>query len=156
MKIVCLRNTVLRIFVLSLCFLFFVPLVTSEVTQTAAESAISSAQDQIINCYNSAKIAEGAGANITILQFALNKAGQSLSNAELAYSNGDYTSAINYANQCQSALINFVSDSNALKEKGVQQQNENLAVFVGSIAGSFAVAVAGYIVWLRIKKKSVK
>jgi hypothetical protein len=150
LKIVSLRNLLL---LLTLCFLVSVPSFASAVTQTDAMYAITSAQNRIIYCYNAAKIAEASGANITLLQISLNDAGKSLSSAELAYSNGDYNSTINFANQCQNALLNLVSNANALTTKGEQQQNENLAIFVGSIVGSFAVMGAGYVVWLRIKKK---
>lgn len=55
--------------------------------QADAETAISSAQATLLNCYNAAKQAEAAGANITVLVDALNEAGALLSQAELAYDN---------------------------------------------------------------------
>ena len=138
---------------LVLCFLISVPSVASAMTQTDAASAIASSQNLLVNCYNVAKDAEGAGANITVLQVALNDAGKSLSNAELAYSNGDYNSAVNYANQCQSALSNFVPEANALEASGEQQQSLSLFIFVGSIVGTLFVVGDGYVVWLLLKKK---
>lgn len=141
---------------LVLCFLILVPSVASAATQTDAASAIASSQTLLVNCYNAAKAAEAAGANITVLQVALNDAGGSLSNAELAYSNGDYSSAVNYANQAQSALSNFISEANALKASGEHQQSQGLVIFVGSIVGALVVVGAGYVVWLRLKKKYTK
>ena len=138
---------------LVLCFLVLVPSVVSAATQTDAALALASSQSLLVNCYNAAKAAEARGANITVLQVALNAAGGSLSNAELAYSNGDYNSAINYAYQAQSALSNFVSEANALKASGGHQQSQGLVIFVGSIVGAFVVVGAGYVVWLRLKKK---
>jgi cobalamin biosynthesis Mg chelatase CobN len=138
---------------LVLCFLISFPSVASAATQTDAGSAIASAQKLLLNCYNAAKASEAAGANITVLEVSLNDAGRSLSNAELAYSNGDYNSAVNYANQCQSALSNFVPKANALKASGEQQRSQGLVIFVGSIVGALAVVGAGYVVWLQVKKK---
>ncbi len=136
-----------------LCFLISFSSVASAATQTSAESAISSAQNLLINCYNAAKASEAAGANITMLTVSLNNAGTSFSNAQLAYSSGDYTSAVNYANQCQSALSNFIPEANALKTSGEQQQSQGLIIFAGSIVGAFAVVAGGYVVWLQLKKK---
>ncbi len=143
---------------LLLCFLILVPTVASAfaaptASQTDAASAVASAQNLLFNCYNAAKAAGGTGANVTVLQVALNDAGGSLSNAELAYSNGDYNSAVNYANQCQSALSNFVSEANALKASGEQQQSQSLVIFVGSIVDALLAVVAGYVIWLLLKKK---
>lgn len=152
MRIVRLKS-IQFVTLLVLCFLILVPSVASAATQTDAASAIASSQSMFVNCYNAAKAAEAAGANITALQVVLNAAGGSLSKAELAYSNGDYNSAVNYANQCQSALSNFVPEANALKASGEQQQSHSLVIFVGSIVGSLVVVGAGYVVWLRLKKK---
>jgi hypothetical protein len=138
---------------LVLCFLIIVPSFASAATQADAGSAISSAQNLLVKCYNEAKAVEADGANIAVLQFALNAAGGSLSNAELAYSNGDYNSAVNYANQAQSSLSNFVFEANALKAGGEQQHSQSSIIFVGSIVWAFVVAGAGYLVWLRLKKK---
>ena len=135
-----------------LCFLTLVPSVASATNQTDARSAIASAQNVLINCYNAAKASEAAGANITGLQVSLNAAGASLSNAELAYSNGDYNSAVNYANQCQSILSNFVPEANTLKASGEQLQMQSLVIFAGSIAGVLIIVGAGYVVWLKIKE----
>jgi hypothetical protein len=138
---------------LVLCFLVLFPSVASAATQIDAGSAIASSQNLLANCYYAAKGAEAAGANITALQVVLNTGGASLSNAELAYSNGDYNLAANYANQCQSELSNFVSEANALKASGEQQQSYSLLIFVGSIVGALVVVGAGYVVWLLLKKK---
>lgn len=52
--------------------------------QTDAAVAITSAKEQVVTCYQAAKDAEGAGANITSLTATLNDAGALLSQAELA------------------------------------------------------------------------
>jgi hypothetical protein len=138
---------------LVLCFLILVPSVVSAATQPSAASAVASAQSLLVSCYNAAKAAEAAGANITVLQTALDSAGESLSNAQLAYSNGDYGASVNYAGQCQSALSGFVTKADALRASGEQQQGQDMAVFVGSVVGALVVVGAGWVVWVQLKKK---
>jgi hypothetical protein len=119
-----------------------------------AAAAISSAKNTILNCYNAAKEAEAAGANITGLTAALNEAGSLLSQAELAYSTNDNDAALSLATQSQNALNNFIAEANSLKETATQQQNQDFLInVVGSIAGTFAVIIAGFAAWFYLKRK---
>lgn len=138
---------------LVLCLLASFSSVAMGSTQADAGSAVDSAQNTITNCYKAAETAESTGANITSLEVSLNNAGKSLSNAELAYSNGNYDSAVNYAGQCQSTLSNFLSEANAIKASGEQQRSQSSIILVVSIVGSLAVVGAGYGLWLQLKKK---
>lgn len=138
---------------LVLCLLASFSSVAMGSTQTDARTAVDSAQNTMLNCYKAAQAAESTGANITALEVSLNNAGKSLSNAELAYSNGNYDSAVNYAGQCQSTLSNFLSEANAVKASGEQQQSQKSIILVGSIVGALVVVGAGYGVWLQLKKK---
>jgi hypothetical protein len=123
--------------------------------QTGASSAISSAQNTFNTCYEAAKEAEAAGANITVLQDTLNTAGAQLSLAETSNAQGDYGSANNYAQQAQNTLSNFVSQANSLKTTASQQQQTSFLLnVVGSIAGTFAVIVGSMVVWRNLKKKN--
>ncbi len=141
---------------LVILLLLFVAVAASPVwaSQTDAAAAISSAKNTIVNCYNAAKQAEAAGANITVLTDTLNKAGSLLSQAELAYATNDFDAALNLAIQSQTTLNNFVAEANALQETATQQQNQSFLInVVGSIAGTFAVIVAGLVAWLFLKRK---
>ncbi len=123
-------------------------------TQTDADAAISSAKNLLLSCYNAAREAESAGANITVLQNTLDTAGTMLSRAELAYSNSDYDAAVNYANQCTNSLNHFTAEANDLAATGTQQRNQVfLITVVGPIAGTFALVGAGFAVWFLLKKK---
>jgi hypothetical protein len=72
-----LINSSKKILLLKAMLLFaisaFLPLVRAD--QTEANAAIASAKEQILTCYQAAKEAEGAGANITVLVTVLNDAG---------------------------------------------------------------------------------
>jgi hypothetical protein len=122
--------------------------------QADAAAAIASAKEQIVTCYQAARDAEGAGANITSLTVVLNDAGSLLSRAELAYSMNDFDGALNLAVQSRTSLDNFVSESNALKETAVQQRNLDFWVnIVGSIVGTFAVLGGAFAVWVFLRRR---
>ena len=123
--------------------------------QADAGTAIASAKQQIIVCYETAKEAEGAGANITSLTAVLNDAGSLLSQSELAYSKNEFDVARDLAVQTQQRLTNVISEANALKESAIQQGTVDFLVnIVGSIVGFFVVIGAGLAVWLMLKKRS--
>jgi predicted HD phosphohydrolase len=80
--------------------------------QTDAAGAIASAKAEIVTCYQAAREAEGAGANISSLTATLNDAGALLSQAEAAYSQNDFDAARNLAVQSQDLLSNLFSEAN--------------------------------------------
>jgi uncharacterized Tic20 family protein len=123
-------------------------------SQEDAATAISSLKNTLLECYNAAKEAETAGSNITVIIGTLNEAGSLLSQAELAYAMKDFDVALSLALQSQNSLNNFIAEANALKETATQQQNQAFLInVVGSITGTFAVVVAGFAVWLLMKRK---
>ncbi len=132
----------------------FAIIVPSQLT-VAQSSAISSAQNTLNTCFEAAKQAEAAGANITSLQDTLNTAGALLTKAQYAQSQGDAASANNYAQQAQSQLNGFVEQANALRETASQQtQTSFLINVVASIAGTFAVIVGSIAIWVIQKRKN--
>ena len=144
--------------VLIIILLLFATVIASPVwaEQSNASTAISSAKNRILDCYNAAKEAEAAGANITALAATLNEAGSLLSQAELAYAANDFSTAVNFAVQSQNVLNDFVGETNILKESALQQENQDFLInVVGSIIGTFAVIVVGGLVWLFLKRKYV-
>lgn len=122
--------------------------------QGDAAAAISSAKSTILSCYQAAKNAETAGANITALTVTLNEAGSLLSQAELAYSTGDFGAATSLAVQSQNKLSNFVGKANSLRETAVQRESRDFLVnVVGSVAGAFVVVGVGVGTWVFLKKR---
>jgi len=146
------KEPVLLVIILLLFLAVFVSPVWAD--QGTAATAISSAKKSILDCYGAAEEAEAADANITVLTSILNEAGLLLTQAELAYAKTDFDEALNLAVQSQSSLSNFISEANSLKETAKQQKNQDFLLnVVGSIAGTFFVIVAGFVVWLYLKKK---
>lgn len=124
--------------------------------QNDAAGAIASAKQQLITCYGSALQAESSGANLSSLTAVLNQAGDLLSRSELAYSQGDLGGAQSLASQCSQTLGGFVSQADALKAAAEQTGNFDFWVYVvGSIVGTFVVIVAGFVVWLVVKRRYV-
>ena len=122
--------------------------------QNGAASAISAAQSKFVQCYDAARAAEAASANISQLASRLNSAGLLLSHAELAYSNGDFGSAQSLAVQSQNELGSFVSDANSLQASAAQGRTFSFLLnVVGSVVGTVAVLVGSFFVWGFLKRK---
>jgi len=146
------RRTFFLIALLLFIVSTFLPLAQAD--QTDAATAIASAKEQISICYQAAKEAEGAGANITALVAVLNDAGTLLSRAEFAYSISDFDAARDLAIQSQNTLGNFISEASASKETATQQRNQDFLInVVGSIIGTFAVLGVGIAAWIFLKRK---
>ena len=123
--------------------------------QGGAANAISSARSQLLSCYEAVWDAEAAGANITSLTGTLNEAGLLLSQAEFAFSNGDFGAAQDYALQSQGKLSNLVSVANSLLNAAEAQRNQDFLVnVVGSTGGTVAVLVGSLGLWSFLKKRS--
>jgi hypothetical protein len=122
--------------------------------QPDAAAAISSAQNTLLSCYDAAKEAETAGANITVLLSTLNEAGALFSRAELAYSTGDFNASQNLALESQNKLGNFIPEANALKETAAQQRSQDFLVnVIAPIIGAIGVIVVSAAVWVFLKRK---
>ena len=122
--------------------------------QSDAASAISAAQSKLVQCYDAARAAEAASANISVLTNRLNSAGLLLSRAELAYSTGDFGSAQSLAVQSQDELASFVSDANSLQSSAAQSKSfDFLLSIVGSVVGTVVVLVGSFVVWGLLRRK---
>ncbi len=132
------------------------PLSASAQSNSNAAEAISEAQDELIQGYEVARIAESAGANISQLTSKLNSAGLLLSQAKLAYSSGDYGSALSLAAETQNKLdiSFFLLETNSLKSLAEQNRmSDFLLNIVGSVLGTVTVLFGGFSVWVLLKRK---
>ncbi|XHH09209.1 MAG: hypothetical protein ACFCUE_00895 [Candidatus Bathyarchaeia archaeon] len=150
-------KTKLSKLIMAITIAFFITVSVSMNAHLAAaqSSAITNAQNTLNTCYEAAKQAEAAGANITSLQDTLNTAGAQLTKAQYAQSQGDTSSANNYAQQAQSTLNGFVQQANALRDTAAQQtQTSFLINVVASIAGTIAVIGISAVVWIIQTRKA--
>ncbi len=121
---------------------------------SSADEAIATAKTRLIDCFNDAKAAEAAGANITILTDKLNAAGLLIAQAEQAYSSGNYYSAQSLATQSQVELGGLFLSSNSLENQAIQKQSLNFWInFAGSVCGTVAVLVGSVITWILLKRR---
>jgi hypothetical protein len=124
---------------------------------SSADAAIASAKSKLIESFNDAKAAEAAGANITDLTDKLNIAGLLLSEAEQAYSSGNFYSAQSLATQSQIELSSLFSASNSLQVRAIQKQSLDLWMsLVGSICGTIAVLAGSIVTWIMLKHRYIE
>jgi hypothetical protein len=127
------------------------------VDESDAGSAIVVAEGRIVVCYRAVADADAAGANTTVLLAVLDEAGWLLSRANLAYEMGDFGSALDFANQSQERLNDFVAQADASRETAIQQRYWNFMVHVvGSIVGAIGVVCGGFFVWFFLKRRYEK
>ena len=123
-------------------------------SQADASSAITDAQQRIVVCYSSAASAAKAGANVAGLLSNLTVAGNLLSNATLAYENGDYNSSEALAVQSQQVLMGFEAQAEGLKTTALHAGFEDFDVnIVGSLVGAVVVIICAFIIWFPLKKR---
>jgi hypothetical protein len=117
-----------------------------------ALSAISSAEDEVLACYQAAADAERAGANVSDLLNVLNEAGWLLSRAKIAYNQGDFDSAFALANESQTKLSGFKAWAEDLKQKAEQANERDFMInFVGSPVGAICIVFGGFVLWTLLK-----
>ncbi len=124
--------------------------------QNSAQTAIISAQNNFKSCYDAAKQAQAAGANVDSLMTTLNDAAGSLSKAQLAYASNDYNSAYTYATQSQTMLNGFISQAAALQQNANNNDNQNFIITILSIIGSVAIVCVGIAAWVTLNRKPRK
>jgi len=146
--VVFLVGLMLGFFVVNACFCVFA------VDEVVAGVAIGDAEGRIVVCYRAVVDADGAGANVSGLLVRLDEAGGFLSRARLAYGNGDFGSAVYYAEECQKMLEGFEGEAGVLRDNVVQQGFWDFWVcFVGSFVGAGAVVFGSFLVWRLLKKR---
>lgn len=119
-----------------------------------AKAAIAEAENEVLNCYAAAFEAEKAGANVSELLNALNEAGWLLSKAKLAYSQGDFDSAVAFAAESRARLVDFIVKAENLKRRAEEAGRRDFMFhFVGSSAGALCIVVGGFVFWSFLKRR---
>jgi len=143
-------------FITAFSCVFLIVLLVSPVlgySEDEAKAVIEMAEGKVLSCYKAVSEAEKAGANVGGLLDVLNEAGWFLSKAKLAYNQGDFDSAVVYANSCNSSLDGFVDQAESLRVNAEQAGYWDFMVnFVGSGVGALCVVVGGFVVWSFLKK----
>lgn len=158
-----LKQEILAFAFIALVLIFSIrgtPIVArADVSDVDAKSLIDQAQMNLIACYQAVEDASKAGANVVGLIPVLNQAGETLSRADAAYSNGDFGSAQGYANQTLNLLNqnDVKAHADVLKTQASQAQFHDFIVnVVAPLAGAAVVILVGCAVWLALKKRNAQ
>jgi alkylated DNA nucleotide flippase Atl1 len=123
-------------------------------TADEAQAAVDGVQAQIITCYGAVAEVEGAGGNVTGLAGVLNEAGALLSWARVAFENGEYDVAVEFSSNCTGMLVGFTDRAVTLRDSATHERYVDFMVnVVGSTVGAVAVVVAGWVLWIYLKRK---
>jgi hypothetical protein len=123
-------------------------------TADEALAAIDGAQAQIITCYGAVAEADRAGANVTELAGVLSEAGALLSQARVAFENGEFDVAVDFSSNCTGMLVGFTDRAVTLRDSAALERYVDFMVnVVGSVAGTVAVIFAGWVLWVYLKRK---
>jgi hypothetical protein len=123
-------------------------------TADKAQAAVDGAQAQIITCYGAVAEAESARGNVTELAGILNEAGVLLSQARVAFENGEYDLAVEFSSSCTDRLEGFTDRAVTLRDSAAHERYVDFMVnIVGSTVGAVAVVVAGWVLWIYLKRK---
>jgi maltodextrin utilization protein YvdJ len=128
--------------------------VSVKADQVDAQTAITSTKNILLNCFDAAKTAENAGANITSFINTLNDANTLLSNAEASYSENDFATAYSLALQSQNQLANFVAEINSVQNSAVKIENNHFWTAALSIAVAIAILAVGAVLWIYLGRKN--
>jgi hypothetical protein len=131
---------------------FYASLVYAE--QINTPSALADSQQKYLECYNAARTAETAGANISRLTAILNQAGVLISSAQIAFANGDSALGNSLCVQSDNLLNNIGTEANSIKAIAVNNQRLDFLVnIVGSIVGTIGVIGGSFAVWIFLKRR---
>lgn len=143
----------LAVFVLVFFVVYASACVFAVATADEAQAAIDVAQARLVTCYEATVQAENAGGNVTELASVLNGASAFLSQARVASENGEYDLAVNFASNCTDILEGFAERADTLAISAAQGQFFDFMVnVIGSAVGAVAVVIAGWVLWINLKK----
>jgi hypothetical protein len=118
-----------------------------------AGSAVSQAQKALISSTQAVAQAQFEGANVDALMITLTQAAELLSRAQLANSAGDYSTANDYASQCQSKLSGVTSEASSLQQAAANQKNQSSIFTTLTLLVSAALLVSGVVSWFMLNKR---
>jgi len=123
-------------------------------TPDEAQAAVDGAEARVIACYGAVVQAEGAGGNVTELAGVLDEAGALLSQARVAFENGEFDVAVDFSSNCTGMLVGLTDRAVTLRDSAALERYVDFMVnVVGSVAGTVAVIFAGWVLWVYLKRK---
>jgi uncharacterized membrane protein len=127
------------------------------VSSDDAQAAINSAESKVISVYKSVLEAEKAGANVSSLLVKLNNGSALLSKAQMQYRIGNFSEAVNFANQCYDSLSGIETEADDLRDSAVMLRKQGMLISaVGSTLAISAVLYVSIFGWRFFKEKYSK
>lgn len=112
------------------------------VNNDEAGAAVGRAETRMIAAYKYVLEAELEGANVSSLLLRLNVGSALLSMAQMQFRVGNFSAAVDYANQCYDSLSGIETEANNLRDYAVMEQKQRMLItFVGS---SFAIGIVTF------------
>jgi hypothetical protein len=126
------------------------------VTYQDASSQVADADQALRNAFTSVLSAEQRGANVSVLLFRLDEAGDNLTWAELALAAGNFSDAVSFAEVCSSEAVSVGSNAVALGNDALVVAGEWWVMVVFSVVGSVVFVVVLIFVWRGFKGSYLK
>lgn len=128
--------------------------VTFPVTEgQGADSAVNQAQKTLSDITQVVAKAQSEGANVDALMVTLTQAADLLSKAQLANSAGDFSTANDYASQCQSILSGVADEASSLQQEAANQKSQSSIFTVLTLLVSAALLASGIVSWFVLNKR---
>lgn len=151
--------SVLRFSVIWMVFLvlvseFSIATVSGEIGENEAASALTDAERSVGSAYGAVLEAEQAGAKVSSLLDHLNEAGENLSVAHMAYTQGDFQKASDFANSSRNIGEEVQNAAVTLKNSALYESAQRMwLTMIGSIVGVIIVFLGSFWVWRVFKSR---
>ncbi len=146
-------SSVFMIFSVSAVF-FIVPLAFAQSGEEFASEAIANAEGSIVLAYEAALKAEEVGGNVSGLFVRLNEAGEFLAVARMSFKNGDFDSAVRFADLSRNVGEEVEDEAAKLKDVALSEgvQRVRFTLF-GSVSGIVLIGIGSFLVWRFLKRR---
>jgi hypothetical protein len=116
-----------------------------------ATTAIASANQALQTAFANVLNAEKSGVNVSVLMYQLDTAGLNLTSAEVAFSNDDYSQAVNLAGTSEALVDRVATDAVAMKAQASDWFSSFLPTLIMSsvISCVFVMVLAFTWIWFK-------
>ena len=149
-----LRFSLVLFVFLVLASQFFVVAVKADISEDAAASALTDAEEVVASAYQAVLKAEEAGANASSLLVKLNQAGSYLAQGRVAYNMRDFDKAVNFASLSKDGGKQV--EHNALELENLalgESLQRQWFTMVGSVVSVALIVLGSFLTWRIFRKR---
>lgn len=136
---------------IAICLFASLPHVFGASSQDAS-SALANAKQALQTAFVNVLEAEKSGVNVSVLIYQLNEAGGSLTSAETAFSNSDYSETVNLADVSETLANGVSTDAAAMKIQAPDWFSSSLTTLAVSFLASGVFIAILTLTWLSFKR----